>query len=162
MHFLHDIINILSCSLIFIFFTFLLRGDKLCFTYITRQTSFIYFLLQQKKVTKKTCSVFKLFRYAMPDVVTAPSAIIKIFSQTAYPSPLNAARSSTDSLCSPTPGVPLAFLVTQSVDFPFNFATYPIANTKWKRVSLASRQFLAFAHFAFAREPLLVRGANRP
>ena len=39
----------------------------------------------------------------MPDVVTAPSAIIKIFSQTAYPSPLNAARSSTDSLRSPTP-----------------------------------------------------------
>ena len=35
--------------------------------------------------------------------ITAPSAIIKIFSQTAYPSPLNAARSSTDSLCSPTP-----------------------------------------------------------
>ena len=103
MHFLHDIINILSCSLIFIFFTFLLRGDKLCFTYITRQTSFIYFLLQQKKVTKKICSVFKLFRYAMPDVVTAPSAIIKIFSQTSYPSPLNAARSSTDSLRSPTP-----------------------------------------------------------
>ena len=38
-----------------------------------------------------------------PMQITAPSAIIKIFSQTSYPSPLNAARSSTDSLRSPTP-----------------------------------------------------------
>ena len=28
--------------------------------------------------------------------------------------------------------------------------------------AFAARQFLAFAHFACAREPLLVRGANRP
>ena len=110
--------------------------------YNTSNFTCFTFFCSQKKVTKKTCSVFLLFRYVMPDAVTAPSAIIKIFSQTSYPSPLNAARSSTDSLRSPTPGVPPAFLVAQSVDFPFNFATYPIANTKWKRVSLASRRSL--------------------
>ena len=59
----------------------------------------------------------------MPDVVTAPSAIIKIFSQTSYPSPLNAARSSTDSLRSPTP-------------------------ERLASVTLVARQFLAIAYFA--------------
>ena len=73
----------------------------------------------------------------MPDAVTAPSAIIKIFSQTAYPSPLNAARSSTDSLRSPTP-------------------------ERLASVTLVARQFLAIAYFANARNHCGPRGADRP
>ena len=40
----------------------------------------------------------------MPDVVTAPAAPLTVVARRAYPSPLNAARPSTDSLRSPTPG----------------------------------------------------------
>ena len=108
MHFLYDIINILSCSLIFIFFTFLLRGDKLCFTYITRQTLFTYFLLQQKKVTKKTYSVFLLFGYALPDAVTAPA-----HSAPAYMRRLKAALPHASSLrsCGAVTQSPLCHLL---------------------------------------------------
>jgi hypothetical protein len=49
--------------------------------------------------------------------------LFTIFSQTAYPSPLNAARPSSDSLRSPTPG-------------------------RLASVNLAARQFLAIAYFA--------------
>ena len=49
--------------------------------------------------------------------------LFTIFSQTAYPSPLKAARPSTDSLRSPTPG-------------------------RLASVNLAARQFLAIAYFA--------------
>ena len=54
-------------ELVFHFLSFRFMGDYLCFAYIIRQTLFIYFLLLQKKVTKKTYSVFLLFRYVMPD-----------------------------------------------------------------------------------------------
>ena len=52
----------------------------------------------KKKVTKKNFSPFKFFRFLKPDAVTAPAA------RRAYPSPLKAARPSSDSLRSPTPG----------------------------------------------------------
>ena len=59
----------------------------------------------------------------MPDVVTAPAAPLTVVARRAYPSPLNAARPSTDSLRSPTPG-------------------------RLASVNLAARQFLAIAYFA--------------
>ena len=52
----------------------------------------------KKKVTKKNFSPFKFFHCLKPDAVTAPAA------RRAYPSPLKAARPSSDSLRSPTPG----------------------------------------------------------
>ena len=58
----------------------------------------------KKKVTKKNFSVFKSFHYVQPDVVTAPAAPLTVVARRAYPSPLNAARPSSDSLRSPTPG----------------------------------------------------------
>ena len=58
----------------------------------------------KKKVTKKNCSPFKSFRFLKPDAVTAPAAPLTVVARRAYPSPLKAARPSTDSLRSPTPG----------------------------------------------------------
>ena len=40
----------------------------------------------------------------MPDAITAPAAPLTVVARRAYPSPLKAARPSTDSLCSPMPG----------------------------------------------------------
>ena len=77
----------------------------------------------KKKVTKKNCSPFKFFRYFVPDAVTAPAAPLTVVARRAYPSPLKAARPSTDSLRSPTPG-------------------------RLASVNLAARQFLAIAYFA--------------
>ena len=77
----------------------------------------------KKKVTKKNCSLFKSFHYVQPDVVTAPAALLTVVARRAYPSPLNAARPSSDSLRSPTPG-------------------------RLASVNLAARQFLAIAYFA--------------
>ena len=69
-------------------------------------TSYFIHLLSfcKKKVTKKNFSPFKFFRCLKPDAVTAPAAPLTVVARRAYPSPLNAARPSTDSLRSPTPG----------------------------------------------------------
>ena len=77
----------------------------------------------KKKVSKEKHSLFIYFSSALPDVVTAPAAPLTVVARRAYPSPLNAARPSTDSLRSPTPG-------------------------RLASVNLAARQFLAIAYFA--------------
>ena len=74
-------------------------------------------------MTKKNFSPFKFFRYLKPDAVTVPAAPLTVVARRAYPSPLNAARPSSDSLRSPTPG-------------------------RLASVNLAARQFLAIAYFA--------------
>ena len=55
--------------------------------------------------------------------ITAPAAPLTVVARRAYPSPLKAARPSSDSLRSPTPG-------------------------RLASVNLAARQFLAIAYFA--------------
>ncbi|MBR2723350.1 MAG: hypothetical protein IKB77_03370, partial [Lentisphaeria bacterium] len=104
-------------EVVFHFFSFLLRvkvlWDVLGFSgglftplKILKYSQYSQDLLSfcKKKVTKKNFSPFKFFRCLKPDAVTAPAAPLTVVARRAYPSPLNAARPSSDSLRSPTPG----------------------------------------------------------
>ena len=99
-------------------------------------TSYFIHLLSfcKKKVTKKNCSLFKSFRFLKPDAVTAPAAPLTVVARRAYPSPLNAARPSTDSLRSPTPGVPPAFLFAVALAHPVVYSHFRILQGKKRKL----------------------------
>ena len=81
------------------------------------------FFLQKESKQRKNTHYLYIFLQHCPMQITAPAAPLTVVARRAYPSPLNAARPSTDSLRSPTPG-------------------------RLASVNLAARQFLAIAYFA--------------
>ena len=80
------------------------KSDKMPVTALNKSYSPPSFFLQKESKQRKNTHYLYIFLQHCPMQITAPAAPLTVVARRAYPSPLNAARPSTDSLCSPTPG----------------------------------------------------------
>ena len=80
------------------------KSDKMPVTALNKSYSPPSFFLQKESKQRKNTHYLYIFLQHCPMQITAPAAPLTVVARRAYPSPLNAARPSSDSLRSPTPG----------------------------------------------------------
>ena len=91
------------------------KSDKMPVNALNKSYSPPSFFLQKESKQRKNTHYLYIFLQHCPMQITAPAAPLTVVARRAYPSPLNAARPSSDSLRSPTPGVPPAFLLRKAL-----------------------------------------------